>query len=218
MHWLDPDYLPVTAGVVERFTVNLDGDVNGFVLADQTLIHAPPHLSDRLTSAISPGDLVHVRGVKPRGADLIAAVSIERPGGPIVVDEGPAARETDQDDKATRPKRSLMDASGKVRLRLFAPKGQVNGVLLEEGTILRFGHKEAERLSDRLRPGSEIFVRGEGLVTEHGRVIEVLEIGKSDGTFDRLKKPKQRPREEPKLNLSTEIESGNVARRLRRRS
>jgi hypothetical protein len=41
MHWLDPDYLPLTTGIVERFTINLDGDIDGFLLTDQTLIHSP---------------------------------------------------------------------------------------------------------------------------------------------------------------------------------
>ena len=74
MHWLDPDYLPLTTGIVERFTINLDGDIDGLLLTDQTLIHSPPHLSDRVKSAVRAGDSVRVRGVKPRGADLIAAV------------------------------------------------------------------------------------------------------------------------------------------------
>jgi hypothetical protein len=203
MHWLDPDYLPVTQGVVERFTVNLDGDLDGFVLSDRTLIHVPPHLSDRLKAAIRPGDLVRVRGVKPRGAELIAAVSIERAGGPVVVDEGPDAGGADQDEKPAGLERSSMKASGSVRLTLFAAKGQIRGALLEDGTTLRLGHKEAERFRDRLCPGSEIFVRGEGIVTEFGRVIEVREIGKADGTFDPIKKPKHIKHEDPQLDRAT---------------
>jgi hypothetical protein len=41
-------------------------------------------------------------------------------------------------------------------------------------------------------------VRGEGFVTEHGRVIDVREIGKADGSFDPIKKPKHHDREEPR--------------------
>ena len=83
-----------------------------------------------------------------------------------------------------------MDASGTVRLTLFSPKGQARGALLHDGTILRLGHKEAQRHFDQLRPGSQISARGEGLATEHGRVIEVGEIGQPDGTFKPIKKPK----------------------------
>jgi hypothetical protein len=190
MHWLDPDYLPVTTGVVERFTINLDGDIDGLLLIDQTLIHSPPHLSDRVKSAIRTGDSVRVRGVKTRGADLIAAVSIEKAGGAVVIDDGPDGKDTDSDEKPPGAQRTAMEASGIVRLTLFAPKGQVCGALLHDGTILRLGHKEARRQSDRLQPGSPISVRGEGLVNEQGRVIEVREIGTPDGTFEPIKKPK----------------------------
>lgn len=190
MHWLDPDYLPLTIGVVERFTINLDGDIDGLLLTDQTLIHAPPHLSDQLKAAVRSGDTVHVRGVKPRGADLIAAVSIEKAGGALVIDEGPEGKEADNGDKPPRAQRASMEASGNVRLTLFAPKGQARGALLQDGTILRLGHKEAQGHSDRLRPGSQVSVRGEGLINEYGCVIEVREIGKPDGGFEPIKKPK----------------------------
>jgi hypothetical protein len=191
MHWLDPEYLPVTTGVVERFTINLDGDIDGLLLIDETLIHSPPHLSDRVKSAIRTGDSVRVRGVKPRGADLIAAISIEKAGGgALVIDEGPEGKEADDGGKPPRAQRAAMEASGIVRLTLFAPKGQARGVLLQDSTILRLGHKEAQRHSYRLRPGSQVSVRGEGLVNEHGRVIDVREIGKPDGSFEPIKKPK----------------------------
>ncbi|MGY3498008.1 hypothetical protein [Bradyrhizobium sp. USDA 4502] len=190
MHWLDPDYLPVTTGVVERFTINLDGDIDGFVLSDEKLIHTPPHLSDQLKAAVRPGDSVHVRGVKPRGADLIAAVSIENADGAVVIDEGREEKEADSGDKPSRTQRTAIEASGIVRLTLFAPKGQARGALLQDGTVLRLGHKEAQRRSDQLRPGSEVSVRGEGLVNEHGRVIEVREIANPDGSFEPTKKPK----------------------------
>jgi hypothetical protein len=152
MHWLDSNYLPVTAGVVERFTVNLDGDIDGFVLTDQTLIHTPPRLSAQLKVAIRPSDLVRVRGVKPRRAELIAAVSVETADGQLVVDAGPDAHGAHKAGKRIRPRRSLMNVPGTVGLTLFAPKGQPQGALLEDGTILRLNHKEAKRLSARLRP------------------------------------------------------------------
>lgn len=190
MHWLDLDYLPVTSGVVERFIINPDGEVDGFLLTDQILVHTPPHLSDQLKSAIRPGDSVRVRGVKPRGAEVIAAVSVETTTGSIVIDHGPEAIEAESGDEPANTTRVPMDASGTVRLTLFAPKGQARGALLQDGTILRLGHKEAHRLVDRLQPGAQISVRGEGLATEHGRVIEIREIGQTDGTFKPIKKPK----------------------------
>lgn len=154
MHWLDPDFLPMIAGKIERFTINLDGDIDGFVFDHGILVHVPPHLSDQVQAIVRRGDEIRVRGVKPRGADLIAAVSIEATNGRDIVDDGPDPHRQDKSDKAKKSERSPMDPSGVVRLTLFAPKGQIRGAILDDGTILRLGHKEAARIADRMRPGS----------------------------------------------------------------
>jgi hypothetical protein len=200
MHWHDPNYLPLTAGKLERFTMNPDGAIDGFVLNDGILVHVPPHLSDQVRAAVNQGDEVRVRGVKPRGAAFIAAVSIEGADGRVIVDDGPDAYPEGKADNTKNIRRSPMDISGKVRLTLFAPKGQVRGALLADGTILHLGHKEAERLAERLRPGVQIAARGEGLETDLGRMIEVSEIGGADGTFNPIKKPKHRHPEKSEAN------------------
>ena len=66
MHWLDPDYLPITTGVVERFVINPEGKIDGLLLTDQTLVHTPPRLSDQLKSAVRPGDSIRARGQAAR--------------------------------------------------------------------------------------------------------------------------------------------------------
>jgi hypothetical protein len=42
MHWLDPNYLPVTKGTVHQFLLNPHGDADGMILTDGTEIHFPP--------------------------------------------------------------------------------------------------------------------------------------------------------------------------------
>lgn len=39
MHWIDPESLPEISGVLDRITVNPDGEPDGFVLADGTEVH-----------------------------------------------------------------------------------------------------------------------------------------------------------------------------------
>jgi len=48
MHWLDPDYLPETAGKAAQFLINPHGEIDGLLLDDGTEIHTPPHLSDKI--------------------------------------------------------------------------------------------------------------------------------------------------------------------------
>src|SRR6266567_5358547 len=112
MHWIDPDSLPEAAGLFERFVLNPHGEVDGFVMKDRqaaVLVHTPPHMDGELTRHLSPGDKVRVRGVRPRGAELLAAVAVTTASGRQIIDEGPA-----HDRKHPEAHYRRMDAEGKV--------------------------------------------------------------------------------------------------------
>jgi hypothetical protein len=150
MHWIDPTSLPSVSGEVERFIINPRGDLDGLVLAGSQLVHVPPHLSEVVTSAIGPGDTIRVHGVRPRGTDMIAAVSLTAASGQVILDEGPAAHEKRHKGNHDKPKQQKLDAQGTVHLSLFSPRGELRGALLDDGTVLRIGPKEAERVIDLL--------------------------------------------------------------------
>jgi hypothetical protein len=67
--------------------------------------------------------------------------------------------------------------SGKVATTLHGKRGEVNGALLENGTILRLPPPEAERMQSLLQPGTTVAARGAGLSTALGTVIDVRAIG-----------------------------------------
>jgi len=190
MHWIDPDSLPETAGTFERFVLNPHGEVDGFVLRDKktvVLVHTPPHMDKELTRHLKQGEKVRVRGVRPRGADLLAAVSVTTAAGREIVDNGP-----DHDREHPKVKHAPMAAEGTVELSLFGPKGELRGALLSDGTVLRIGPKEAEQIAALLAPDATVAARGDGLVTKHGRVIHVDEIGPDEDRLKRIKKPKDK--------------------------
>jgi hypothetical protein len=189
MHWIDPESLPEIRGTVERFIVNPHGEVDGFVMKDQAempiLVHTPPHLGDELTCEVKIGAKVGVRGVRPRGAHLIAAVAIVAENARQVVDRGP-----EHDREHPKPQHRKMEAKSKVRLSLFGPQGDLRGALLADGTILRLGPKEAKEVAGLLVPDAMVAATGEGIETKHGRVIEVKEIGTEPGSRRPVHKPK----------------------------
>jgi hypothetical protein len=198
MHWLDPDYLPEHSALFERFLVNPHGAADGMILTDGTEVHFPPHLSDALRAVIRVGEKpkVRIRGVRPRRGDVLAAVAIETMDGERVVDNGPPPEEHDEDRRrgngSKKPKRELMQAQGNIRRVLHGPKGEVRGALLENGTIIRVPAGDAERIEQLLSPGRMLAVRGEGLVSELGTVVEAREVGPSADRLQPLKpkKPK----------------------------
>jgi hypothetical protein len=197
MHWIDPDFLPETSGVMNHVLLNPDAEVDGIVLTDGMEVHFPPHMGDAVLRVVTPGSKVRVRGVRPRGVAMIAAVAVGPEEGPLVVDAGPpdhhdreAARE------ASRASRTRMEAEGVLRQTLHGPKGEVRGVLLEDGCIGRFPPHSAEGLAGLLRPGNRLFFRGQGISTRHGTVIAVHDIGPSANKVQHFrpkpKKPKRR--------------------------
>jgi hypothetical protein len=184
MHWIDPAQLPLIEGAIERFTVNSQGEVDGLLLDMGIgliqLVHFPSHMADEVVAALKPGDTVRVRGLKPRDADVVAAIALECVDGTEIVDRGPP-KHADTRGGPFRP--SPVSASGKIRLTLFTAKGKARGALLEDGTILRMPLKQAEQIRQRLRPGETIDIHGTGYETPHGRVVEVHHVATPTGKF-----------------------------------
>lgn len=195
MHWIDPDSLPEVAGIFERFVLNPHGEVDGFVMKDRhtdVLVHTPPHMDGELTRHLSPGEKVRVRGVRPRGADLLAAVAVITAKGRQMIDEGP-----DHDREHPKVKHEPMRADGTVQLSLFGPKGELRGALLSDGTVLRVGPKEAERVAALLAPGAKLAARGDGVQTRYGRAIHAFELGPDPARLKSVRKPKpKKPKHE----------------------
>jgi hypothetical protein len=189
MHWIDPDHLPEITGIVDQFLVNKHGEADGFLLTDGEEVHVPPHLSARLLRDVRPGSQVMVRGVRPRGVQMIAAVAIDTPKGRIL-DEGPEVR--DDDEACEKAEHGPKSAQGVVKRPIHGPKGETRGAMLEDGRIIRLPPHEADRFSDLLVKGARISAAGEGATTSFGTVVEAREIDASADTMKVVgpKKPK----------------------------
>jgi hypothetical protein len=197
MHWIDHDFLPDISGTVERFIVNRHGEVDGLILMYEPdrflLVHLPPHLGPQVTSAVARGDAVRVRGLRPRGADMVAAVAVIASDGRAVVDNGPDGKDERKPPSRQEPARKT-EIEGVVRIRLFGPKGELRGALLENGDCLRIGPKEAVHVASLLRPGTAIAARGEGLDSAYGRVVAPAEIGPDLAHLRTVKEGKDKPK------------------------
>jgi hypothetical protein len=172
MHWIDPDSLPETRGVVAQFLLNPRGELDGLILRGARQVHFPPHMSKWVARHIAIGDRIRVRGVKPRGIDMIAAVSLTASSGATRIDEGPAQHAPHQHETARKP----MEVSGTVRLSLHGPKGELRGALLDDGTSLRVPPHAGDALRDYLTPGASVYAWGHGVKNRFGRVVDVDDI------------------------------------------
>ncbi|WP_407154931.1 hypothetical protein [Bradyrhizobium sp. STM 3557] len=178
----DASQLPETRGTVKQYTLTPRGDVDGLILSDGTEVKLPPHLTAQVVFAIRPGDEVSIRGLRARAIPLVDASSVTNVAtGKSVVDNGPP------DGPASRTADRTI--SGHIASLLHGKRGEVNGALLEDGTELRLPPAEADRLSDWLRPGQAISIRGDLLETPLGKLVDVRSIGTSPDRLTEIEGP-----------------------------
>ncbi len=175
MHWIDHHFLPDIAGMVQRFIANANGEIDGLMLTYDPgkllFVHVPPHLTTDIEAAIEIGDPIRLRGIRPRSADMVAAVALIASDGNLVLDIGP-----DRQRAVPPVKSQSAKIHGMVQRPLYGPHGELRGAILEDGTVIRVKPKKATAVAALLQSGAAIVVHGEGFETRHGLVVAVSEL------------------------------------------
>jgi hypothetical protein len=178
----DPQQFPAIRGEIERLTLTARGDIDGVILKDGTEVKTSPDLSTQIAFVIKPGDRVTVHGLRAAALPLVRAVSI--------TDEVTHRTVTDSDGSMPRnpppppgpPPPALgasSETSGRVRMALHGPQGEVNGVLLEGGIILRFPPDQAAQLASAIQPRQSVVAEGITVTNSLGTVVDVQLFGPS---------------------------------------
>jgi hypothetical protein len=177
----DPGQLPTYAGRVQQFTLTPRGDIDGLILSDGTEVKTPPHLSTAIAYSVKPGDTVNIHGLRAAALPLVQAVSVtDQANGRTIVDTGPPGPLPPIFGAApAAPLPGLIEAQGRVRMVLHGLQGEINGVLLEDRTMLRLPPPAALTFSALLQTGQTLVAEGVGLSSALGKVMEVRQIGTS---------------------------------------
>lgn len=184
----DAAQLPAIQGTVAQYSLTPRGDVDGLILTDGTEVHLPPHLGTQLVSAAKPGDAVTIHGLKARSLPVVQAMEVRNDAtGATVVDNGPGVR------PGPRGGGQPLEASGPIKAQLHGPRGELNGVLLQDGTIVRLPPPEAERLRASLAPGRMLTAKGAGYAGPLGRVIAAQAIGPDANNLSHVAAPPPPP-------------------------
>jgi len=173
-------------GTVARFLVNPNGDVDGVLLDDHTQVGMPPTMGAALAGKLHRGDRLTARGFRVGDLPLLQAESITA-GGMELSDTPPAAPPAPPAAPALQP----MEAHGLVQQPLYGPRGDVAGVLLDEGSILRVPPPAAVRAGALMQPHARIAVKGFGVNTPYGRSIQVTALGTTPGSEQPVAAPPQ---------------------------
>jgi hypothetical protein len=165
-------------GKVEQYSLTPRGNVEGLILTDGTELRLPPHVSTRLVFAVRPGDAVTIRGVIAATSLPMIVSSVTNNATGVVVDAGPPA-----------PPQRLDDES-RVKLQLHDPDGRLNGVLLEDGAVVRMPSPDAEQHATDLAIGEPFYASGYGISGSLGKIIAAREIGPTKTELTEIDEPR----------------------------
>ena len=155
-------------GKVAMYSLTPRGDVDGLILTNGAEVHFPRHKSTQVVFSVHPGDAVTIRGEKVGASQTMAAAEVANDATGVVVHIGPAGPPTALQQ---------LDDESRIKMQLHGPAGDLNGVLLEDGTIVRMPPPDAEKHAAILVVGQSLYVRGDGMSGPLGKVIAAREIG-----------------------------------------
>jgi hypothetical protein len=167
-------------GTVRVFTMTPVGDLEGMVLTDGTEVHVPPHLSVQLAAAVRPGETVRVFGWRTNVPNFVVATGLTGQRGQSVVDQGPpppGMRPPPPPPGLQAQGAQQSTIRGTIQQALHGPAGDVNGALLEDGTVLKLGPPVAWQASTTLQPGQPVTAQGWIISNGYGRAMEVQSVG-----------------------------------------
>nr|WP_328698906.1 hypothetical protein [Burkholderia sp. 8Y] len=166
-----------TQGTVARFLTNPDGDVDGFMTDDGTLVRFPPHMSAQLTSVVRRGDRVQVIGRRDGDGSFAAQRIVDTPSGRQVIDEPPMRGAPAWPRDARAEGLSRLSAQGQVARVTSAPRGEPDGVILSDGTVIKLTPPVAQRFPALVRAGARVSAQGYGTRNQYGTALQATAFG-----------------------------------------
>lgn len=170
-------------GTVERFILDPRGEVEGLLLIGGIHLYVTSRAADQLVSAFAPGNLVQVYGRLFTDERLVQADAVTNvtTGMTFTV---PLRLDLPMQEQERTLSMTEMTASGTILAFFYHPlKKNVQGMLLSDGTQVRFPPDASQTLRQSFHIGEQVRARGNGTTNRFGRAVEVLAIGRSSGAL-----------------------------------
>lgn len=165
----------VVEGLVQRMLINPYGEVDGLRLNDGTIAKFPPHMAEALLAAVKVGDAVRVIGKAQTRGTVQAEAIVQTASGRTVYEQPPVVGEGRALPPHLRAQRlQTQKVEGRVDAVLTGPRGEANGVILSDGSIVRF---PPESLRISVQPGAAFAASGVGTRNEFGTSLEAISMG-----------------------------------------
>lgn len=165
------------SGIVDQYLLNPEGEADGLLLQSGTQIHFPPHLSEQLQSTVRPGIKVSINGFA-EGASSFAATSITNiTNQKSVSDAGPPPPGLRVPPTLRGVNLKKLKAQSTIKILLRGPRGETNGFVLADKTVVRMPPETAFALSSIFQVGQSMTVEGYGTESKAGKCLEATALG-----------------------------------------
>jgi hypothetical protein len=166
-----------TRGTVSQYMLNPDGMVDGLLLSNNTIVRFPPHMSQQLVQAVRPQDRVQVDGFIEFQGIVHAMTITDLDSRQSVVDTPPLPQNPPPPPNPSD--RQPMSAAGTIKVLTHAPRGEIDGAVLDNGTIVHVPPAVGMQFANILRIGAPLAASGYGTENAYGRCLEATAIGPS---------------------------------------
>lgn len=166
---------------VSAYLLSPEAEVAGLLLDDGTQARLPPHLGDQLAALVRPGDSVGVVGEREPGGALRAMSITARSSGRTLVDAPPAKHMPPLPPhlrEARAAPLQAMQTEGAVRHVITGPRGEVTGLLFDNGTQVQLPPFAAGTVVSLLATGARLHVDGYGRTSAYGTVLQATSLGR----------------------------------------
>jgi len=168
------------AGTVSMYLLNPRGEVDGLLLADGSQVKFPPHMSADLTRSVKPNERITAQGVR-EVSPVFTAFTITNSSGQSLNEARPMQPPPPPDLQGVNLK--PMQADEKIRVVLHAPRGEIEGAVVDDGMIVRIAPHVSTQFSALLQTGATISAKGYGTENEFGRAFEATEVSAQGQTL-----------------------------------
>lgn len=169
---------PAAQGKVSRLLVNPFGEVDGLLLDTGTLITFPKHMGEQLASTVKLGDTVEVKGYSEAENQIKAyVITNARSNQPLMVQPKPPKGIMEMPKHLRSVGLQAMNAQGEIQYLYYGKHGEINGLILADGTIVRFSREASFQFAPMFKVGQSISASGYGTKNQYGRAFEATALG-----------------------------------------
>jgi hypothetical protein len=163
-------------GTVDRYLLNPEGIVDGLLLEDGLQVKFPPHMGERVTQVVEPGNRITVNGVPgvpvEWGQEVRAYQITNAETQETIVDQPPAYPPRPPVDS----RYETLTVTGTADHWLVGRRGEIKGIVLSSGAQIKFPPHVGYQLTGLVREGAAIQAEGFGSQNSYGQVIEATSL------------------------------------------